>query len=82
MDSISFVAMVAAGHIKEDDNILPTMQGISVAQTECIANWLAIATQGPVTIRHISFAGSVDISRTGPDDPQIKWTKACERKVL
>ena len=79
MNSISFVAIVAAGHIKEDDNVLTIMQGISVDQAECFASWLAIATQGPVTLRHLSFAGSVDICRTGPDDPKIKWTKVCEK---
>ncbi len=75
MNSISMLAMVEAGHIKENDNVLGLMQGLSIEQAETVADWLALATRGPVALQYISLEGTTHITRSGHDDPTIKITK-------
>ena len=50
--SITF--LLAAGHIREDDDLVLVLQGLSSGQAEAIADWFAIATQGPVKLRFMA----------------------------
>jgi hypothetical protein len=71
MDAISMLALVQAGHITEDDNVLGLIQGLSLDQARGIADWLALATRGPVSLQYMSFSGTKYIN-IGHDDPTTK----------
>lgn len=81
MNSLSMLAMVEAGHIKEDDNVLGLMQGLSVEQAETVADWLALATRGPVALQYISLDGTTHITRRDHEDPKIKISKPQEQQT-
>jgi hypothetical protein len=49
----TFTVLEAAGQIKEDDGFLCLMQGLDQKQAEAIADWLALATGGPVSMRYM-----------------------------
>lgn len=78
---MQMLMLIEAGRIKEDDDITGLLQGVSRKQGEGIADWLAIATGGPVKLRHTSFDGTFDIYRTGVDDPNIGFSRVTTRSI-
>lgn len=69
---LTMTSLIAAGAVTEDDDAFMMIQGLSRAQAEGIANWLVVATKGPVTVRYMSPLEGVneDIVRR-PED--IQW---------
>ncbi len=61
---ISILALVAAGKVREDDDILSLMQGVSLEHSKSIADWLVLATDGPVHLQWTTVGEVVDIRRT------------------
>ena len=60
--SMAFV--LKAGEIREDGEILPMIQGVSLQQVEAVADWLALATVSTVVVRCITAETGVrDIKR-------------------
>lgn len=60
----NLLALIEAGNVKEDDNLLPTMQNISREHAHSIARWLVLATGQPCHLRSIGFHGSEEIRYT------------------
>ena len=60
----NILALVAAGKVTEDDDVLALMQNISAEHAHSIADWLCLATGGPVVLRCMGVGGSVFIEQT------------------
>lgn len=63
----TMLALIEAGHITEDDATLGLMQGIGLDNARSVADWLALATNGPVKLRWITI-GQVEHIETTPED--------------
>lgn len=61
---MNLLALIAAGHVREDDDTLGIMQNVSREHAHSIGKWLALATGGPVHLRLIGIGESEDISYT------------------
>ncbi len=56
--------LLKAGEIREEGEILPMIQGLSLQQVEAVADWLALATGSTVVVRCITAETGVrDIER-------------------
>ena len=64
MQELNLLALIAAGNVREDDDVLCTMQNISQENAHAIARWLVLATAGPVELRLIGFDGTEEIHYT------------------
>lgn len=72
---IGMTFLIAAGKVKESDETLGIIQNLSLQQAEYVASWLALATDEPVHIRHISLGeAAVDILLNGAADVQLQST--------
>jgi hypothetical protein len=67
----TFTALIHAGTIKEDDDRLMYVQGLTLEAATAMTEWLAVATDGRASVRHIDPAKGLDvtISRV-PEDAQ------------
>ena len=54
---MNLLALIAAGEIKEDDGYLGIIQNVELDTAKGVAQWLAIATKGPVKMRHMGIFG-------------------------
>lgn len=63
---MNILALVSAGHVAPEDNVLFTMQNIDPEHAGLIADWLCLATRGPVELRHIGFDAAGTITRDYP----------------
>jgi hypothetical protein len=61
---MNILALVSAGKITADDDILAMIQNIDLEHAVQFANWLCIATGGPVELRHIGLDGGWEIHQT------------------
>lgn len=71
MSDFSILALIEAGTVKEDDNTMGLIQGMSLEHAHSVANWLCLTTQSRVHLRFISFAGAVDIVQT-PEQLKVR----------
>lgn len=67
----TIVFLIKAGSIKEDDDLLPVIQGLSVSQAEAIADWLVLATGDSVVVRCITAGIGVCDIRRDVDDVKV-----------
>lgn len=58
---MNLLAIIEAGAIKEDDNVLALMQNVSHEHAHVIGKWLALAVDGHAHLRLIGFAGTEEI---------------------
>lgn len=75
---ISLLALVEAGKISADDGVLAMMQGVDYKTSCSIAEWLVMATGGPVTLQWMTVGDVQQIRRT-PADIEAK-TKRVENQ--
>lgn len=54
-DLPTFTALIAAGHVKADDDLFALIQNLDRDQARSVARWLALATNGTVTLRFMTF---------------------------
>lgn len=71
----NILALISAGEVTEQDNVLALMQNISLEHAQSIADWLCLATGGPVVLRSMGLGGSVFIEQT-PGGLAAKMKKA------
>jgi hypothetical protein len=70
------LTLIDAGAIEQDDGILGIMQNVSREHAEAIADWLAMATRGPVTLEFMATTlgdqSCIErITRTGPAEVKV-----------
>lgn len=69
MSSMTF--LVEAGRVREDDDTVALIQGLSVGQASLVADWLAVTTGGMVKIRFVApGVGSADVVRWPDNAPR------------
>lgn len=69
---LSFTAIIEAGSLRQEDEKLMFIQGLSAETAGAVAEWLAVATGTKVTLRHIDAIRMHDIViRREPSD--AKW---------
>lgn len=62
--SFNLLALIEAGEIREEDNILAIMQNVSAEHAHTIGRWLALATGKPSHLRLLGFDGPQEIRYT------------------
>lgn len=75
---LSMTFFVAGGEVKEDDNMLLMLQGLSLDHASAFADWLAIATNSEVHLRFMQAPGIVHDIRRAPADIQWNVSKAID----
>ena len=73
---LSFTGLVEAGLIKEQDNKLMFIQGLSLEAATAVAEWLAVATGESVCLRHIEAMRGDTLIRRHPND--VNWKQLPE----
>lgn len=70
----NITCLISAGLVLEDDNKVMMIQGLDDETVKNLADWFAVATGGPVCLRHINIMRGADrLIRSSPD--AIQWTK-------
>lgn len=64
MQPFNMLALLQAGHIKEDDDTLAIIQNIEPEHAHQICKWLVLATRKPATLRLMSIGAVEDIHYT------------------
>lgn len=75
MHDFSILALVEAGVVKEDDDTIGFIQGISLEHARAVGDWLCLTTNAPVKLRFMSFEGVEYIEPT-PDEVRSRIKKA------
>lgn len=71
----SMTALISAGSVSEDDNKWLMIQGLSQENAQAVADWLAIATNGPVLLRFTSLMDGIFDERIRSAPETIAWSE-------
>lgn len=70
----NITCLISAGCVAEEDNKIMIVRGLDDDTAQHIANWLAVATNGPVCLRHMNIMKGVDrLIQSKPET--IEWKK-------
>lgn len=75
MQEFNMLALISAGNVKENDDVLGLIQNIAPENAHAIARWLVLATGGPVELRLIGIGEAEEIRYT-PEEVRATMTKA------
>ena len=64
----SILALIEAGKITEQDDILAIMQNVSLEHAHTIGKWLALTTGGPVYLRYMQIGEREHHIRYTPEE--------------
>lgn len=72
---MNLLALIEAGHVREDDDTLGIMQNVSREHAHSIAKWLALTTGGPVHLRLMSIGAAEEDIRYTPEQVRSEARK-------
>ena len=72
----SMAVLISAGTVTEDDDKWLSIQGLRHENAKAVADWLAIATNGPVLIRFTSLQDGIFDERIRSAPESISWDEA------